>query len=368
MNTSSHFPHRIQKGFHYGIATLGLLALSSCGEKEEEKKADVPDRMTATSSASSTTTADQATATPTSTSSASKEKEALDKMLYNDVISLVTRHAAQPIMQDTARLLLEKLELYQAALPATAPALDQFLLTMKIADLRRELTAWRRANESYEAALALWDKLSADEQNELSNKRLKSSLYNGLAVTLFSLPLEEGEAMPDRHDKLQKTFKQQLNTEKATYDALVASGAEQAEILQSAADVISAYRCVGDGFYYTGNLEDGREWYEAALVFASELKNLNDIVLLQFVRTLSIVGELESKAGNNKKALERLAKAAEVIPQLFNLSQKSSIKQETRAINTKIAPIIKELQAQIIAEGRAVEEIAQPEELPAEGA
>ncbi len=360
------------------MAALAALVLTpsvlvSC-QGEDKKKTDT-DAPAAEVKAAEETPAPAATAAPapapvtetappaveTAKNAAEETQEELNRYLNGEVMDLIIKSANSSAVRDVATVLLEKLENHYQAISEGPFDVARLELAVDIAECQRQLTAWERAYASYERALKDWEALAMKDKTEIRIQRLKSSIYNGLAFTLLARTSNASSNTDENRQTALNYFKEQLDSDLSIFNAVgpkegdaLPAGSWSDDINRATNDLISSYRCVGDGFLLTGNNEDALAAYLEGVKIAQRVQKLSEQPTLQLIRILSSLGDLQLKMDKEKEAVQSLTSAAQVAIQLNKQSSDTRVKMETKQIVDRLAPIIQRHQpAQ--AEAAAVE-------------
>ncbi len=318
----------MKQGGHAGLALLSVALLTQCGEKKQETKNNEASKPAAQESAA----ANSNEVTAAQMNSAAKkdekykdisEKDALFNYMLFTIGDSVSAAATQPAMIDKAREMLELIDAYYYSLSLTPANPHRVEVALRIANLRRDLTAYHRAREAYHTALTDWEAMPSGDKESLEMQRAKSNIYNGLGLTLISLKLPS-EALD--------YFGEQLKIDQAIYDKVkpsedtpVPEGGWPAELRTAATNLMASYRCKGDGLRLNDELEEARDVYKAGVEVVQALKNLSPEMARECVRLLIAIGNLESQVGNKEEALKTWVNAANLCRQIANNRQINTV-------------------------------------------
>ncbi len=343
----------VRSHFRLSVAALAVSILTpslfvACGGEDTEGK-------DAAKSSDSTPAAAPAEAAATAVTPApvveklvpSETQDDLNLFLNNEVKDLIKKSANSAAVRDVATVLLEKLENHYNAISSQPVDKARVKLAVDIAEFQRQLTAWERSYTSYERALKDWEALEMKDKAEISVQRLKSSIYNGLAFTLLSRPSSNPVLVAENRQKALGFFKEQLDSDLSIFNAIgpkegdaVPAGSWSEDINTATNDLISSYRCVGDGFLLTDNNADAEAAYQEGVKIAQRVQKLSEQPTLQLIRILSALGDLQLKMNKEAEAVKSLTSAAQIAIQLNKQSGDARIKLETKQIVDRLAPII----------------------------
>ncbi len=347
------------------VSILTPSVFVACGGEDTEKK----DTATSTDATTATAPAEAGAATPAPTptpvsakQTPSETQDDLNRFLNNEVKDLIIKSANSAAVRDVATVLLEKLENHYQAISSQPVNIERLELAVDIAEFQRQLTAWERSHASYERALKVWDELDMKEKAEIKVQRLKSSIYNGLAFTLLSRPSTNPVLVAENRQAALGFFKEQLDSDLSIFNAVgpkegdvVPAGSWSDEVNAATNDLISSYRCVGDGFLLTDNNADAEAAYKEGVKIAQRVQKLSEQPTLQLIRILSALGDLQLKMDNEPEAVKSLTSAAQVAIQLNKQSSDARVKLETKQIVDRLAPIIQRHQPTQPAAGTAAQ-------------
>ncbi len=324
------------------LSTLGIL--SSCQEEQEEQEE--------TSDATPAPAATPTTPEKPSVLTPEQAQAELNAYLNNEVKDLVISSASSPAVRDVASVLLEKLEAYYAAMNEQPMSIEKLELAVDIAEFQRQFAAWDRSYASFERALKDWESLEMKQKTLVPVQRLKSSIYNGLAATLLYRPASDAAATAERNEKSLNYFKEQLDSDLSIFNNVGPKEGDPIpatewgdEVNRATSDLISSYRCVGDGLLFNNNVEDARIAYSEGVKIAQRVQKLSEAPSMQLIKILAALGDLESKEGNDAEALKSWSTAAQIAIQLNKNSSNSRTKLETKQITDRLTPVIRKLQA-----------------------
>lgn len=338
---------------------LSAGTLSSCGDDKEEP----------TTTSSSETAAAKATDAPVAKKAPevveispeqkiTAAKQALFEILLYDTADTIAELARHPELQVPSQLLLEKLQSYYDVIAEQeSQKIESARVALTIAKTCSSLRAIKRAETNYQLALDSLLSLTDDEKNS-DIKRLMSIAYNGLAFSKFS--------QQDVASALELYKKQLIINEELFALVAPAEGAAPPvndwsdEIALASSNLLGAYRCFGDALSANDELEDARDTYRKGIKHASMLNKLSQNMTMQYIKLLTAMGNLESRCGKEKEALQAWATAAQLAQKINERSQDASIKFESKRNYDALLPLLKSISAKLKAQEAALKADAAP--------
>ncbi len=312
------------------------------------------------------------TTAPSETLTREEAKRQLDELFYNEVKTLINTTAANPTIRDTATQLLERLESYYKSMSQEPVSVERVKLALDIASFQRELGAWQRSFESYERALKEWESLDIKQKAEIPVQQIKSSIYNGLGAVLLYLPIpaDDSEQIAKQKKDSLSYFKEQLDSDLAIFSALAPKEGEALpeagwgpEVDRATQDLISSYRCVGDGLRFNDEVDQAREAFTQGIKVAQRIQKLGDKSSLQLLKILSALGDLERSQERKREAYTHWVTAVRIATQISKTSGSSSSKFEAVQIANRLTPLLQRLQLELqqeASEAQAADEQAPP--------
>lgn len=329
---SSHL-YQIARGACVTAAgTLALTTLCSCGDDEEK---------------AATPAAEATQATPSNTAPAvdpAAAKDALLEQMIFTIGKLAGERVADPELTEPVREMLALTENYYNTLPAASP--QKARLALRIADITLDLTAYAKADSAYDTAQADLNALPEAVRNIRELRRLQSSIYYGKAVSLFSRR-QPTEALP--------WYEKALDSDLRIYQALAPAdgeklpeGSVEPELARAAKDVMSSYRCLGECQFWADDPEEARDTYNKGIDLAKALDKLSPEMSIEYIKLLANLGNLESRVGNKKEALNAWLQAVNFCQRLYASNRNAAIRLQTRrcfeSLRPNILTVARELQ------------------------
>ncbi len=346
-------------------------SLSSCGDEAKQKEnasaAPTPPPAATPAPAPETEAKPSATASAPVALTREEAKKQLDELLYNEVKTLINTTAANPTIRDTATMLLERLENYYKSMSQEPVSIERVKLALDIASFQRELGAWQRSFDSYERALKEWESLDIKQKAELPIQQIKSSIYNGLGAVLLYLPIpaDDAEQIAKQKKDSLNYFKEQLDNDLSIFTAAAPKEGETipdegwgSEVDRATQDLISSYRCVGDGLRFNDEIDQAREAYTQGVKVAQRVQKLGDKSSLQLLKILSALGDLERSQEKKQEAYSHWGTAVRIATQISKSSRSSSSKFEAVQIANRLTPLLQRLQLELQQEASEAEAAA----------
>lgn len=308
-----------------------------------------PAATTATPAAAPAATA------PQKESGKDKAQKALIKQFTSDTFSTLSQYAAQPAFTESVRNTLQALQDYYDSMAEEQASEERIQILLSIAETCRDLTAYARAESNYKLALedclALPDLFRQTEEMQMT----MSSIYNGIASCMLNniATVKEAGAYYDKQIAIDEAlFKAKLPSEETEItDEILNAGLGSA-----AANIISSYRCKGDGLVVTDELEDARDAYKKGASVVEKLKKLTPEMSLEYIKLLTALGNLESRCSNNKEALAAWVLSAQLCKKINEGSNNPKVKFETKRYFDRLKPLIEESSAALKTDEQKAEE------------
>lgn len=318
-----------------------LVGLCSCGDEEENKKEEAAQNVVA-DAAQVTEPAAPAEAAPAEPDA----KEKLFEALIYDLGKAAAENAGNPELTEPVRNMLALMEEYYAqqaeALKGTA---EKVRLALSMADITRNLTAWERACNSYDRAQADLDALPEAERNTPEKKRWQSSICNGKAFC---------ELRRGNKTQALELYAKALEIDNALYaevapadDVELQPGEVGDELALATENVFFAYRCLGECQEFCEDPEEARETYKSGIEIAQRLKHLTPGMTYQYVRLMVALGNLESRCGRDRHALDSWGRAAQACQQVANVTTNVAIRSKVGRAYQSLAVNIKAMQEKL---------------------
>lgn len=329
------------------LGASALLGLSSC---EDEQK--------------TTTTTPQVVEKPAEAAPApvdTSAKDALFEAMLYDLGKQASELASHPELTESVRNMLALMEdYYSQTADSTKGTTPRLRLSVRLADVARDLTAWERACNSYDRALADYEALPAAERDKTEAKRMLSAIYNGRGFCLMQ---------QRKFSEAQEYYTKALAIDAALYELVappegeaLPEGDVEPALARAAEDYFFSYRCLGECQEFVGDPEEARETLKNGIELAKRLDRLSPGMNLQYIRLLGALGNLEVRCGNEREALLKWADAANMCQRLFRSTGNLSIRYKTQRQLQSLMPNIKALQEKL---QPAEQSAAQPEGQPA---
>ena len=154
------------------LGTVALATLSSCDEEQ-------PATPTAPEAAATTEQAD--TITP------EKAKDALFEQMVFTIGKLASERVTDPEITEPVRDMLALTETYYKSISESAAGtMQKAKLSLRIAEITLDLTAYAKAEGAYNTAQADWDALPEAERNTREARRMQNAIFYGKAASLLS--------------------------------------------------------------------------------------------------------------------------------------------------------------------------------------
>lgn len=326
-------------------AAAALSLLSSCDDKETPP-ADTPPADTPQ------TPAPAKEEEPAGPTVAEAKEELLNKALYS-VVSKVADPNRYLALNSDMKELLEVLHTYDEALDREQAQPEERIKTaMLIAGITRDLGAYAKAQTAYEKALATIEQLPQTTKDSDEMKHTLSTAYNGLGACLLGQRKAE-EALP--------WYEKALVLDEAFYLAATPSESEDEpaaitrEYVQALANLVDAYRCMGDTQRANDDPSDALETYDKGIELIGKVDgtslNIKAIALqgpvaVATAKLLMSIGNLHV-ADDAQKALVAWSQAANICSEAFKVTEVTAEKLELELSFRTLAAGIQNLQQKI---------------------
>lgn len=365
--TSMMIPDRFRKSSGRCAALLGMasvLCLSSCGEKDAEKAVASEQPSPAV-----VQPVPEVAPEPAPAPEVDQLKIRRDALFDYAVYALaqkVTSPEQFPELNSMVKEMLEMLRSYYAELQKGAPSLERARLALQIASTTRDLGAHTKAQGEYENALKEVEGLSEEEKASPEAQRMLSSCHNGIGLCLLAQN-KAAEALPK--------YEAALAVDEALYQAVAPQDGEELpegevepKLSRAAADLLGAYRCLGDCQRAVDDPEEAHTTYMKGQELAQRLKRLSSEMSIAYVKLLTSLGNLDNAMGRSKEAMASWVMAAKVCQSLNASSPKLEVKAETKRCFEALWPAIQSVGQKLQAEQEAAEKKAAEEKAAAEKA
>lgn len=292
-------------------------------------------------------------ATPAAPAAATDaDKEMLEYMIFS-VGDLVSKQASQPMWREEARDMRNRIEEYYKHLKASqaSPTLC-VKLGLFLANATRDLAAYDKAFEGYNAVLADWNNLPESERTSIEGRRMRSAIANGLGSCLLARG-KAADALPYYEEALELDHKLFDELAPENHAELPAGSNISPDLIRAAEDVLSSYRCLGECQFAADDPEEARDTYRKGHELAMRMKNLKPGMSIQYIRLLSAMGNLESNCGVPKKAYAAWMNAATTAQRLRKSSPSPAIQAQTARFLRELENSLKTVNKQLRDEAAA---------------
>lgn len=317
------------------LGTAAMLGLCACEEQPAQPQQE------------SAAVAEQATPkTPEQAPAATEARDALMECLVYDLGKHASELAGHPELNASVRNMLALMEDYYTQISeAKAGTPEKLRLALHMADTTRNLTAWERAAASYDRALADYEAMPEAEREKPDNKRMLSAIYNGKAFCRMNTQ-QLNEALD--------LYNRSLAVDSAAYERIAPSEGEalpegevEPTLARAAEDLFFSYRCLGECQEAAGDPEEARETLRLGLELAKRLDRLSPGMSLQYIRLLGAMGNLESRCGNEREALNHWTQAATICQRLHETTADAAIRFKVSNQFRNLLPQIQDLQKKL---------------------
>lgn len=320
----SQILYRIARGAC--VAALGSVALATLSSCDEEQPAATPTAPEATAAT------EQADAI-----SPEKAKDALLQQMVFTIGKLASERVADPAMTEPVREMLALTEAYYKSISESAAGtMEKAKLSLRIAEITLDLTAFAKAEGAYNTAQADWDALPEAERSTREARRMQSAIFYGKAASLLSRRMAT-DALAWYEKALESDFA--IFKELAPADGeKLPEGSVDPELARAAADAMSSYRCLGECQLWADDPEEARDTYNKGIDLAKALDKLAPEMSLQYIKLLANLGNLESRVGNKKEALTAWVQAINFCQRLYASCPRGDIRLEARRCFESLRP------------------------------
>ncbi len=324
------------------IGTAALVTLCSCGDDEQP--------------AATEPAAEQAAPAPTDA------KQALFDNLVYSIGKLASERVTDPALTEPVREMLALSEAYYKTVEAGTA--EKAKLSLRIADTILNLTAYAKAEGAYNTAQADWDALPEADRKTREMRRMQSSIFYGKGASLLSRR-QAADALAWYEKALESDLALYKEVAPAD-DEKLPEGAIDPELARSAADVMSAYRCLGECQFWAEDPQKARDTYNKGINLAKKLDKLAPEMSLQYIKLLANLGNLESSLSKKKEALTAWVQAVNFCQRLYAGTNRGDIRLETRRCFESLRPGVLALARELQDEQAAQVETQNLQETPAE--
>ena len=352
--------HRITRGAcAVALSSVALTALSSCDDKQE--------------TATAATTTETAAPAQESTASPSEAKDALFNQMVYTIGKLASERVADPKVTEPVRDMLALTEAYYKSIADSASGtMEKAKLSLRIAEITLDLTAFAKAESAYNTAQADWDALPEADRNTREARRMQSAIFYGKAASLLSRRMAT-EALT--------WYEKALASDLAIFKELAPAegeklpeGSVEPELARAAADAMSSYRCLGECQLWADAPKEARDTYNKGIDLAKSLDKLAPEMSIQYIKLQANLGNLENRVGNKKEALTAWVQAVNFCQRLYASTPRADIRLEARRCFESLRPHVltlareqqdaqaEQLENQTLQENPAAAPAATPEE------
>lgn len=347
---NSQILYRIARGAcATAMGTVALAALCSCDDEE---------------TATTTPTAPAEVKASAPATSPEAAKEALFEQMVYTIGKLASQRVNDPEVTEPVREMLALTEGYYDAIAPTANGtIEKAKLALRIAEITLDLTAFAKAEGAYDTAQKDLDALPEAERNSREARRIQSAIFNGKAATIL-FRNQAANALP--------WYEKALESDLGIYKELAPAegeklpeGAVEPELARAATDVMSSYRCLGECQFWAEDPEEARDTYNKGIELAKALDKLAPEMSIQYIRLLGNLGNLESRVGNKKEALNAWVQAVNFCQRLYAGNRRGDIRKEARRYFESLRPNVLALARELQDEQAAQVENQTLQETPA---
>ncbi len=328
-----HISTLIQAAAAFPLVLCCAALLNSCKDKGTEKPAPVEKVAASTTPIQ---TDDQADA---------QTKQLLDFMIFN-VGDALRREAGQPMWRELVRDMRNQVEAYYNALRTTNKDPERLVrIGLFLADGARDLSAFPKAADIYTATLKDWEALPEEIRDGINGQRLRSFLLNGLGSCLMQ-QRKMTEALPYYEEALKLDQARYNSVSPGEGKPLPTADHLSPELENAAKDLLSSYRCLAECQLFADDPEQARETLQTGRKLATDMRNLSTKISFEFIHLLSTLGNLESRVGQPRKALEAWRQAAYIAEQLRIGSSSPAEQAQAIQLIRKLKTVQSQLQSQ----------------------
>lgn len=276
------------------------------------------------------------------------QKAMLDYMIYS-VGDHVRRQAGNAAWREEVRDMRGRLEAYYASLEQSgAPLIERVKLSLFLADITRDLSAYAKAIEGYESTLKLWESLPEQERTSIAGRRMRSTISNGIGSCLLAQKKAEA-ALPYYEKSMEMDESLYRELAPANEEHLPAGDNISPDLLRAAEDVLSSYRCLAECQYAAEDPEEARDTFKKGREIAIRMRNLKPGMSIQYIRMLTSLGNLESACHSPRAAYAAWVEAIQLAQRLHKVAP-------TTAVQAQVARYIRELEPLIKSVGKELQE------------
>lgn len=319
---NSQILYRIARGAcATAMGTVALAALCSCDDEAQ--------------------TAAPASNVEAKESTPATSPEAAKNALFNQMVYTIGKLASQrvndPEITEPVREMLALTEAYYTAIAPTAGgSMEKAKLALRIAEITLDLTAFAKAEGAYDTAQADLDALPEADRKSREARRMQSAIFYGKAASLLSRR-QATNALP--------WYEKALESDLGIYKELAPAegeklpeGSVEPELARAATDVMSSYRCLGECQFWAEDPEEARDTYNKGIELAKTLDKLAPEMSIQYIKLLANLGNLESRVGNKKEALNAWLQAVNFCQRLYANNRRGDIRLEARRCFESLRP------------------------------
>lgn len=302
------------------LGAAGLVGLCSCGD-DGDAVAEKP-------------------AEPASAPAPSgQHKEALFQSLIYELGKSAGSVASLPQLTEQVRHMHELLEnYYQEMAPGHEGKIERVRLSLRIAEVLRDLTAWEKAFDSFSRAQSDWDSLSEEAKKGVEAQDMLSSIQRGQGMCRLRSG-RSNEALP--------YYEKALATDMSRFQALapedgkMPQGETDGDLARAAEALLTSYRCLGECQIVADDPEEARVTFKKGIEQAHNFVNLSPRMMLQYIRIVGDIGNLESDCGNEMEALKYWNEAFQHCRKLIQQAGDREVMASARALQASLEETIK---------------------------
>lgn len=348
------------------LVALGLacaLGMVSCKGKEENKASQEPEnRLQATEPEQTPAAVEVAGPAAPAAVDTTEQKELLNYMIFN-IGKLAGEQTSNPIWYEQVRDMRNKLEDYYNSLEARGDDPQMSIqLGLLLADITRSMKAFDKAIKLYGDTLAKWEKLPQEERDTLENRRVRSSIANGMGGC-YLVQGKATDALPyyEKALEIDEAIFRELAPE-GNGELPVGNAQISPDLERAAEDILSSYRCLGECQRWAEDPEEARDTYKKGQALAMRMNHLRPGASLQFIRLLSAQGDLENSCGQLQNAYVAWARALQLAQNLEKLGPAPSVLAKARQDQRRLVESLKAIAPRVRAEQEANRAAAAAEE------